>query len=231
MPRKPRLYLPDIPYHICQRGNNRTACFFSSSDFGIYINALTDALQTFHVQLHAFVLMTNHVHLLMTPSDSQGISKVMQSVGRTYVRAINGLYRRTGTLWEGRHKSSPINSEEYLLICQRYIELNPVRAGMVDHPSEYRWSSYQSNGAGKAIRCLTPHPTYLSLGNTHTERQHAYRELFNCDISSEQLHILRDCLNHNYPMGNERFKSDIEAALNRKLGHLKPGRPWSGKNE
>lgn len=155
MPRKPRFYLPDIPYHIVQRSNNRTACFFSSSDFGIYINALTDALQTFHVQLHAFVLMTNHVHLLMTPSDSQGISKVMQSVGRTYVRAINGLYRRTGTLWEGRHKASPINSEEYLLICQRYIELNPVRAGMVDHPSEYRWSSYQANGAGKAIRCLT----------------------------------------------------------------------------
>ena len=227
MPRKPRLYDPNIPRHIAQRGNNRSACFFAPSDFALYINALSEALDKHQVKLHAFVLMTNHVHLLMTPCDSQCISKVMQDVGRIYVRIINSIYRRTGTLWEGRHKASPISSEEYLLVCQRYIELNPVRAKMVEHPGDYRWSSFQANGVGKTIQCLTPHPTYLALGSSALDRQYAYRALFDVAIPPQQLHTLMNCLQHNYPMGNDRFKAEIEAALQRKIGQLKPGRPWS----
>lgn len=231
MPRKPRYYAPDIPYHIVQRGNNRSACFFSNEDFGLYINSLHKALIEFGVKLHAFVLMTNHVHLLMTPSDRQGISKVMQSVGRTYVKTINQSYGRTGTLWEGRHKASAISSEHYLLTCQRYIELNPVRAGMVDHPGDYLWSSYHANAGNKKIQCIEPHPCYLVLGKTDSERQHAYRELFSSTIPADQLHAIRNCIQHNYPMGNDRFKAEIEAATQRKLGQCKPGRPWPGNNE
>ena len=132
MPRKARFYAPGIPCHIVQRGNNRQVCFFCDDDYVFYIKALSEALQVNGVTLHAFVLMTNHVHLLMTPNDHEGISRVMQSVGRKYVRYINGIYHRTGTLWEGRHKASLIDSERYLLLCQRYIELNPVRAGRLN---------------------------------------------------------------------------------------------------
>ncbi|UTA46727.1 transposase [Simiduia sp. 21SJ11W-1] len=231
MPRKPRFYAPNIPYHIVQRGNNRSACFFASDDFGHYINTLHTALDEFNVRLHAYVLMTNHVHLLMTPADAQGISKVMQAVGRTYVKTINQRYRRTGTLWEGRHKSSAICSERYLLTCQRYIELNPVRAGMVKHPGDHRWSSFHANGGNKKIACIQPHPAYLALGKTCSERQHNYRELFKHQIPADQLHSLRDCIQHNYPMGDDRFKAELEAATNQKVGQLKPGRPWPAKGK
>lgn len=231
MPRKPRAYAPHIPYHIVQRGNNRSACFFAPEDFGFYINTLHDALSQFAVSLHAYVLMTNHVHLLMTPADTQGISKVMQAVGRTYVKTINQRYRRTGTLWEGRHKASAIGSERYLLACQRYIELNPVRAGMVEHPGDYRWSSYHAHAGVKKIKCIQPHPAYLRLGESDSERQRNYRELFKHEIPADQIHSLRDCIQHNYPLGNDRFKAEIEAATQRKIGHLKPGRPWPAKGE
>ncbi len=225
MPRKPRFYAPNITCHIIQRGNNRSACFFNENDFKIYINALTDALIQYNVKLHAYVLMTNHVHLLMTPSTTEGISQVMQSVGRTYVSTINRLYQRTGTLWEGRHKACLIDSEAYFMACQRYIELNPVRANMVTHPSEYTWSSYQANAMGKNIACLTPHPLYQQLGSTPELRQRHYRELFNTALPPEQIHIIRSCTNHNYPLGNDKFRADIEAHLNVRFGHLAPGRP------
>jgi putative transposase len=225
MPRKARFYAAGIPCHIVQRGNNRQACFFSNQDFAFYINVLTEALDTYCVKLHAFVLMTNHVHLLMTPNCHEGISNVMQSTGRKYVRYINGLYNRTGTLWEGRHKASLIDSSKYLLICQRYIELNPVRANMVIRPIDYRWSSYQANANGKSIKCITPHPEYLSLGTSKEQREHAYREIFGHVLLPEQIHQLRECLQHNYPLGSDNFKNQIEQTLNAKIGQLKPGRP------
>ncbi|WP_208738801.1 transposase [Phytopseudomonas daroniae] len=150
MPRKQRMYLPGVPAHVVQRGNNRSACFFHDEDYQFYLTVLGDALKRYRVQLHAYVLMTNHVHLLMTPESETGISRVMQHLGRMYVLYVNRIYRRSGTLWEGRHKASLINADEYLLTCYRYIEMNPVRAGMVEAPEEYRWSSYRWHGWGKA---------------------------------------------------------------------------------
>lgn len=143
MPRKARMYLPGVPCHVISRGNNRDACFYSDDDSLFYLTCLQGACQRYGVSLHAYVLMSNHVHLLMTPAREDGISKVMQSVGRRYVQYINMNYRRSGTLWEGRHKSSLVDAEDYVLACYRYIELNPVRAGMVEHPADYRWSSYR----------------------------------------------------------------------------------------
>jgi putative transposase len=148
MPRKPRMYLPSIPAHIVQRGNNRDACFFSDDDYLYYLEVLGQGLRRYGVKLHAYCLMTNHVHLLMTPKDNVGISRVMQHLGRLYVLYINRTYRRSGTLWEGRHKASLVNAEEYLLTCYRYIELNPVAAGMVNTPEQYRWSSYRWHAWG-----------------------------------------------------------------------------------
>jgi len=231
MPRKVRFYAAGIPSHIVQRGNNKQVCFFCDDDYGFYMKALGEALIENNVKLHAFVLMTNHVHLLMTPSDHEGISKVMQSVGRKYVRYINGIYNRTGTLWEGRHKASLIDSERYLLICQRYIELNPVRAKMVDAPEEYTWSSYQQNGVGKTIKSLTPHDEYLKLGQSKQSRINNYRDLFSHHISSEQIHHIRECLTHNYPFGDTEFKTQLEQTLEVKIGQLKQGRPMNNGNK
>lgn len=225
MPRKARFYAPGVPCHIVQRGNNRQACFFRNQDFAFYINVLSEALDTYCVKLHAYVLMTNHVHLLMTPSSHEGISNVMQSTGRKYVRYINGLYNRTGTLWEGRHKASIIDSSNYLLTCQRYIELNPVRANMVNCPGDYLWSSYQANANGKSIKCITPHPEYLALGTSKVQREQAYREIFQHILLPEQIHELRECLQHNYPLGSDIFKIRIEQTIDAKIGQLKQGRP------
>lgn len=178
MPRKPRMYLADQPAHIIQRGNNRDTCFYAEQDYQFYLNCLSDACQRYRVAVHAYVLMTNHVHLLLTPQTAEGISQVMQSVGRRYVQYVNYEYRRSGTLWEGRHKASLVDTEAYLLTCYRYIELNPVRANMVPHPGEYRWSSYRSNALGDSNILLTPHPLYMGLGQDPLSREQAYRDLF-----------------------------------------------------
>ena len=142
MPRKPRSYLPGVPAHVVQRGNNRNACFFADEDYLFYRECLSEGLRRYEVRLHAYVLMTNHVHLLLTPSDETGISCLLQHVGRLYVLYINKTYRRSGTLWEGRHKASLVDAENYLLACYRYIEMNPVAARMVEAPDQYQWSSY-----------------------------------------------------------------------------------------
>jgi len=155
MARLPRLCLSGIPQHIIQRGSNRQACFASAEDFAAYANWLQECADKYDVAVHAWVFMTNHVHLLVTPSSSDGVSKMMQTLGRYYVRYFNNTYRRTGTLWEGRFKSCVIDAEEYLLTCYRYIELNPVRAGMVESPSDYAWSSYGANGLGIDTKLCT----------------------------------------------------------------------------
>ncbi len=149
MPRKLRMYLAGMPYHVIQRGNNREACFFADDDYLFYLECLKDACERYQVNCHAYVLMTNHTHLLLEPLKAEGISRVMQSLGRRYVQYINKHYRRCGTLWESRHKSSLVDAETYLLSCYRYIELNPVMANMVEHPGDYRWSSYRCNAYGE----------------------------------------------------------------------------------
>lgn len=166
-----------IPQHIIQRGNNRQVCFNSDEDFAAYANWLKEFADKYHVSIHAWVFMTNHVHLLATPSAPNAISLMMQSLGRQYVRYYNHTYKRTGTLWEGRYKSCLVQTSDYLLHCYRYIELNPVRAGMVNRPEDYVWSSYAANALGREAILRTPHSKYLNLGRTTEERQQAYRAI------------------------------------------------------
>ena len=225
MPRKPRMYLPDVPAHIVQRGNNRDACFFSDDDYLYYLEVLGQGLRRYGVKLHAYCLMTNHVHLLMTPKDKVGISRVMQHLGRLYVLYINRTYRRSGTLWEGRHKASLVNAEEYLLTCYRYIELNPVAAGMVNTPEQYRWSSYSWHAWGNKNIFIHDHALYQQLGSTIKDRQYAYRDLFKLQIPDEDIHKIKKSLDYNYPLGNDRFKQQIENALGQAVGYNRRGRP------
>ena len=225
MPRKPRFYLPGVPVHIVQRGNNRDAIFFDESDYLAYLDWLKDALKRYDCQLHAYVLMTNHVHLLVTPNSQESISRMMQYVGRRYVPYINHKYNRTGTLWEGRYKSSLIQDEPYLLACMRYIELNPVRAGMVEMASDYQWSSYHFNGLGQYDELLTPHKLYLSLGTDKTSGCQAYRGLFMAHMADNITGEIRAAWHTGTPLVNDLFKEQIEKALNTSIGHAKRGRP------
>ncbi len=195
MPRLPIFNLPNIPQHVVQRGNNRQASFFYEQDYTVYLDKLNEYGKKFNVDIHAYVLMTNHVHLLMTPRTKTGVSQLMQSLGRYYVRYINKTYNRSGTLWEGRYKSTLVDSEKYFLLVSRYIELNPVRAGMVEHPAQYPWSSYQGNALDKEIALLTMHHCYIALGNNAENRKITYRALFTAYISTLTLTEIRDATN------------------------------------
>ncbi len=223
MARLPRLYVSGCAQHIIQRGNNRQACFFDDTDYVVYLDKLKEASEKYGVAIHAFVLMTNHVHLLATPSDATGLSRTLQYLGRYYVRYINTTYQRTGTLWEGRFKSTLVDSENYLLTVSRYIELNPVRAGMVTHPSEYPWSSYRGNALGKKISLLTTHGTYRQLGKTAEERQAAYRALFRGRMAERTLEEIRDATNKGWVLGEGRFKEQIKQEANRRVSSLGRG--------
>ncbi len=225
MPRKPRFYLKGVPCHIVQRGNNREPIYFEKEDYLSYLEWLEEALIRYECEIHAYVLMTNHVHLLITPNTKKGISQTMQYVGRHYVPYINHMYGRSGTLWEGRYKASLIESESYLLTCMRYIELNPVRANMVKSPGQYKWSSYQSNATQKEDPLLTQHPKYKALGRTKQQRKHAYRELFRHHIDDKDLHNIRECWQSGTPLGNDRFRAKIEQRLKTKVGQTQRGRP------
>lgn len=225
MPRRPRMYLPGIPAHIVQRGNNREPCFFAEDDYRFYLDRLGSALKRYRVQLHAYVLMTNHVHLLMTPVDTIGISRVMALLGQHYVQYINRTYQRSGTLWEGRHKASLVDAEDYLFSCYRYIELNPVRAGLVKTPGAYPWSSYGHHAWGETNSLIEDHELYLALGESSEARQHAYRELFKASLPEQTVHTINHAFHYNYPLGNDRFKKKIEETLGRQVGQAKRGRP------
>ena len=225
MPRKPRMYVAGVPCHVIQRGNNREACFYSEQDHQFYLECLEDACRRYRVAIHAYVLMTNHVHLLMTPEEAEGISRVMHSVGRRYVQYINFEYQRSGTLWEGRHKASLIDAEAYLFTCMRYIELNPVRANMVRHPADYRWSSYRVNGQGEYSRLVRPHTLYEAIDPDPMQRLRAYRSLFEHQLDEADIQAIREAAQFCVPLGNDRFKQQIEAALGHSTGYAKRGRP------
>lgn len=224
MPRLPRISPAGISIHIIQRGNNRQACFVSEEDHWAYIGWLKEYSSKYRVDIHAWVMMTNHVHLLCTPHDDVGVSKMMQAVGRRYVQYFNREYRRSGTLWEGRFKSCLVESEAYLLELYRYIEMNPVRAKMVNDPGEYHWSSYQVNGLGKVSELCTPNQEYLSLGGDPLERQNNYRELFVHQVDGELLKEIRDNTHKGMAIGSERFKDEIETLTGRRLKSKKRGR-------
>ena len=231
MARLKRVSLIGVPEHVIQRGNNRQNCFASEEDMKAYLHWLKEYSKKYQVGIHAWVLMTNHVHLLCTPQKEEAISKMMQSVGRMYVRYFNYTYKRSGTLWEGRFKSGLIQSERYLLEVYRYIELNPVRANMVNDPSENRWSSYQCNGLGKTSDLLTPHPEYLALGSTIQERQVNYRDLFKAHTAKVMLEDIRDCINKGLALGNDRFTAEIEELTNKRVTAGVKGRPKKVQNE
>jgi len=178
MARLGRYFVPGQSLHVIQRGNDRSAIFFADDDYARYREWLIEAAAEHGVSVHAHVLMTNHVHLLLTPETAESLPRTMQSLGRRYVRFVNAHYRRTGTLWEGRYKAAPIDSDPYFFSCCRYIELNPVRARMVDHPRHYCWSSYRAHAEGKNDPLAAFHPVFRRLGRTVEARQEAYRALF-----------------------------------------------------
>ena len=225
MPRKPRFNIVGIPQHVIQRGNNRETCFFAEEDYRRYLDDLKESAKKYHCRIHAYVLMTNHVHLLVTPMVDYGIAQMMQALGRRYVYYVNKTYKRTGTLWEGRYKSSLVDSERYLLTCMRYIELNPIRADMVKHPGEYKWSSYNTNAQGRINSLIEEHPVYIELGKMTELRQQAYRELFRHHIDNDTLHEIRDSLNHELVLGRSYFKDKIKEITQRQTCLGQPGRP------
>ena len=231
MARLPRICLPGIPQHIIQRDTNRQICFASEEDFAAYAHWLDGCSRKHEVAIHAWVFMTNHVHLLVTPETPNGVSKMMQMLGRHYVRYFNHTYRRTGTLWEGRFKSCVVDAENYLLICQRYIELNPVRAGMVVVPEDYLWSSYRANGLGLQAKLLTPHHIYQNLGNTNTERSKAYRELFVGQLDSDILTQIRQASNQGMALGSDKFKREVELMSGRRVTPMKRGPKPKSKHD
>ena len=225
MPRRARIFMDNVPLHIVQRGHNRQPCFFADTDYQAYLEWLGDAAQRTECQLHAYVLMTNHIHLLLTPCSEQSVARMMVALGRRYVPYVNATYQRSGTLWEGRYKSSLIQSETYLLACMRYIELNPVRAGICPDPSHYRWSSYRANALGVATTWLTPHPLYGSLGPDDAQRQAAYRELFDQDLPDKTITDIQLALKQTQPLGNPRFFDAIEQATGLRREPKPRGRP------
>ena len=227
MPRKPRFYLPGAPVHIVQRGHSREPVFFEDGDYNAYLGWLEQASDRYGCDIHAYVLMTNHIHILATPESQNSISLMMQYLGRHYVPYINNVYGSSGSIWEGRYKACMINDDEYLLSCMRYIELNPVRADMVKTPGAYRWSSYRVNGRGEECTLIKPHPLYQSLGRTQQQRQGAYQTLFKTHVDKEVVEKIRCAWQTGTPLGNEYFRKKVEAKLKRKIGQPRRGRPKS----
>jgi len=214
-----------IPQHIIQRGNNRQVCFADEADMKAYLAWLSEYASKYQVDIHAWVLMTNHVHLLCTPQADCAISSLMQALGRKYVRYFNYTYGRTGTLWEGRYKSCLVQDDYYLLAVHRYIELNPVRAGMVVDPADYVWSSYQCNGLGRSSELYTPHPFYFGLGDDVSSRQGNYRALFLNHFDGVMLNKIRSTVNRGLALGDGLFVEQVEQLTQQRLSPAKRGRP------
>src|SRR5258706_15709251 len=209
MPRQPRILVDNLPLHIVQRGHNRERCFVTDNDYLQYLDWLTTAMQKANCQLHAYALVTNHVHLLITPLDAAMLPRMIISVGSRYVRYYNRTYNRSGTLWERRYNSALVATDSYLLACYRYIELNPVRAGIVSDPAEYRWSSYCANALGREERRVVPHSLFTALGHDESSRRNAYRMMFETNLDDETLDEIRRSTNRCQPVGQLVFQSRL----------------------
>ena len=228
MSRLPRYVIPSQPQHIIQRGNNRQVIFAADADYQFFRDALILASINHGLAVHAYVWMTNHIHLLATPQFEDSIAKVFQSVGRKYVQYYNYNYKRSGTLWEGRYRATVVDTEQYLLKIMRYIELNPVRANMTGHPAGYPWSSYAWNAEGKSglnYDWLVPHIEYLQLGITEAERQEAYRELFKSELNANDLTQIRENTHKGWALGSQKFIDEIEILSKRQAASKGVGRP------
>lgn len=218
MARLPRLIVPGQPHHVILRGIGRSNIFSAPDDYAFYLDKLKDACIQFECDLHAYVLMTNHVHLLLTPESQTSLPHTMQMVGRHYVPYFNRSNDRSGALFESRYRSTVVDSERYLLTCMRYIELNPVRATMVKHPGDYRWSSYGANAGGNTDPLITPHPVFKRLGRTADARRRDYRALFRQRIPVATLDEIRKSTNGGWVLGDLRFKEQIETQIGRRAG-------------
>ena len=214
MPRRARLRFADVPLHVVQRGNNRGACFFAESDYLVYRAQLSALAERFECAVHAYVLMTNHVHLLLTPAEPDGVSRLMKHLGQRYVQYVNRRHGRTGTLWEGRFHSCIVQAEAYLLACQRYIELNPVRAGMVRDPADYRWSSYAANALGAQDDLVKPHATMLALSANEQRRMQAYRSMFDLTGIADHDVRIRTAM---HALGDKLFQRVVLATAGRRI--------------
>jgi putative transposase len=227
MARCARIVLPGVPMHIVQRGNNRQRCFQQDADQRYFLRCLSEYLPDSGCAIHAYALMTNHVHLLLTPAALDSVFMLMKPVSQKYSQYFNRKYERIGTLWQGRYRSSTVETERYLLVCHRYIEMNPVRAGMVSEPKDYPWSSYKSNALGAEDPLLSPHPLYVSLGTSESERLAAYRKLFLSNLSDMQLDAIRDATNGNGVLGGADFSEYVSGVSgrhpNRRRRYRDPG--------
>lgn len=229
MARLPRLSIPGYPHHVIQRGNNRQAIFARPEDYQFLLDLLDENARKFGVAVHAYVLMDNHFHLLVTPEAPDSLPKMMQAVGRRYVRHFNAKHGRSGTLWEGRYKSTLIQTERYLLACMAYIDLNPVRSGLVAHARDYPWSSHGHYIGQKTERLITPHPLYWELGNTPFAREAAYADLVNEGLSADKQWALTQSTLHGWALGDPDFVADLQKKTERRVSKTRAGRPPSIK--
>jgi putative transposase len=218
MPRQTRLVIPGVAMHVIQRGNDRAACFRERSDYLLYLLHLHELTRKFACEVHAYCLMTNHVHLLLTPSSDDGCISLMRELGQRYVQHFNRRHGRTGTLWEGRYRSCLVESARYVLACYRYIELNPVRAALAPQPGLYAWSSYPGNTGLHSDSLLSPHVEFQALGSTN-----AYLRLFDEAMDASLLREIRESTNAGYPLGSEAFKTQVVAPTGHRLAAGKPG--------
>jgi putative transposase len=225
MARLPRLTLPGYPHHVIQRGNNRQAIFAKTADYQRLLDLLDDNARQFEVAIHAYVLMSNHFHLLLTPQTADGLPQMMQAVGRRYVRYFNDSQQRSGTLWEGRYRSTLIQTERYLLACMAYIDLNPVRAGLVTQAADYPWSSHGHYIGRRTDKLLTPHPLVWELGNTPFAREVAYAELVQAGINPVQQTALTQATLSGWALGEPDFVADLQKRTQRRVSKGQAGRP------
>ncbi len=227
MARLSRLTLPGHPHHVIQRGNNRQAIFTFSADYQTMLDLLDENARKFNVAIHAYVLMGNHFHLLATPATADGLPQMMQAVGRRYVRYFNDSQKRTGTLWEGRYRSTLIQSERYLLACMVYIDLNPVRADMAVQAKDYPWSSHSHYLGARIDKLITPHALVWALGNTPFAREAAYADLVQAGISTAQQQALTDSALRGWALGAPEFVENLQKKTTRRVSKSTAGRPVS----
>jgi len=220
-----------MPMHVVQRGHNRQECFRADADCQFYLAQLEDLAAEFGCAVHAYVLMTNHAHILVTPETSDGLSAMMKRLAQRHAQRFNRRYDRTGTLWEGRYRSSIVESDTYLLACYRYIEMNPVRAMMVEHPVDYRWSSHRANAYGEEDRILVPHPTYVGLGASPQMWRDAYRRLFAVAASPAEIEAIRHAARTNSVLGRREFVAQVERMTGRRVTPQVKGRPRGVQNK